>query len=106
MAKDHQLYMCYKQAGLPGERTGNFLHEGDSVSQGEVVALRCILRLVLRYATLFTQIVNDVYTTPSACIHGLKYKQGCQWSWSTMISLPLLPVSNISLYTGMKNSLC
>jgi len=40
MAKHHQLNMCYKQAGISGERSINFLYDGDTVGEGEVVMLR------------------------------------------------------------------
>jgi len=40
MAKHHQLNMYYKQAGISGERSINFLYDGDTLGEGEVVMPR------------------------------------------------------------------
>ena len=35
LSRHHQLYMCMKQVGSNGEKTANFLYEGDIVTEGE-----------------------------------------------------------------------
>ena len=78
MAKDHQLHMCYKQAGPWGERAVSFLYAGDSVGQGRTIALKEVYPEVHdRMCTLVQTFVDDVYITSTASIHGLHYKQGC-----------------------------
>ena len=78
MAKDHQLYICYKQSDPSGERAPNFLYEGDSIAQGEVVALKEVyLDVHAQMCDLTLTDVNEVYIAPSGVIHGLHYKQGC-----------------------------
>ena len=78
MAKQHQLHMCYRQAGPSGNRASNFLYDGDCVGQGDVTSLKD------RYPAVYDKMcqltdteVGDVYITPDASIHGLQYKQGC-----------------------------
>ena len=78
MAKQHQLHMCYRQAGPSGNKASYFLYDGDCVGQGDVTSLKD------RYPAVYDKMcqltdteVGDVYITPDASIHGLQYKQGC-----------------------------
>jgi len=80
MAKHHQLNMCYKQAGISGERSINFLYDGDTVGQGEgeVVVLKQLFpALYNQMCELTNAEVDEVFMSEYACIHGLQYKKGC-----------------------------
>lgn len=77
-ARDHQKYMCLKMSGDYGGLSRNFLYEGDSIKEGETIDMHVtypeLTAIMDRYAD---QAVTEVYSTPSASIHGREFRQEC-----------------------------
>ncbi|CAG2244873.1 unnamed protein product [Mytilus edulis] len=81
LSRHHQLYMCMRQTGVDGNKSNNFLYDGDLVSCGREINFNA------KYPNLsnsFSQLVGVhlqdelvVYETKSTSIHGLRYEPGC-----------------------------
>lgn len=74
LSKHHQLYMCMKQSGTKGERSCNFLYDGDVVVNGKEINFSVEYpNLTIEIATVSQKNVQDewpMYKTESVTIHG------------------------------------
>lgn len=95
--------MCLKQTGVDGNRSNNFLYDGDTVSTGKETEFKA------KYPNLFPQFAqilgvsldNDliVYETDAVSIHGLNYQCGCALVLHYEDDIPIFGiVKNIIVY--------
>ena len=77
LAKRHQLHMCYVQSGADGERSVNYLYEGDTIQEGETIDLSERYPQLMDKAEFLGIVTSSVYSSSSANIHGHLYKKGC-----------------------------
>lgn len=73
----HQLWMCWRQLGVNGKYSENFLYSGDSVADlqaVDIVHCHLVVKDFLRISNLH---VSSLFTAKEVDIKGHRYKLGC-----------------------------
>lgn len=88
----HQLWMCWRQLGVTGKPSENFLYSGDVVTKMQPSCVDQVDAEVHEYLVALNMHLSPLYSTTEFEIKGHRYKIGCVIVLDYIDSLPTFGV--------------